>query len=131
MVSSISPTVNQKFVLFSEASIPKIVLTKNVPPNFGSTANFSCKAELTGSDIGLNVRWYHVSSSHGIRIDVTNNAQTKTGGISPVKTVESLLQVNMGLGTAGTYECRVQAVVKRSVEFNFTRNATIAGNCLI
>lgn len=62
-------------------------------------------------------------------MDITGKAKYVTrGGTPPVKTIESELIVPVKNSTAGRYTCVVQAIVKKVFSFNFTRNATIAGD---
>ena len=113
--------------LFSEGGIPKINFRSSMPNSYGGKSVFSCKAELTGANIGLDVFWYFYKWDATVGQDVTRNAEVKKGGLSPVKTVDSVLNVIVGANTAGIYKCLVKATVQSSYGFNFTRNATLKG----
>ena len=113
--------------LFSEGGIPKINLTSSIHNVYGGKAVFSCKVKLTGANIGLDVFWYFYKWDSTVGEDLTKNADVKKGGLSPVKTVDSVLNVIVGSNTAGTYTCLVMATVQKSYGFNFTRNATLKG----
>ena len=107
--------------------MPKINFTSSIPNVYGGKAVFNCKAELTGANIGLDVFWYFYKWNGTLGQDITRNAEMKKGGKSPVKTVDSVLNVIVGANTAGTYTCLVMATVQSSYGFNFTRSAMFKG----
>ena len=114
--------------LLSENAVPKLNFTSKIPNKYGAKATFICKAELSGENIGLNMKWLYYKKIRDPGKDVTSKAsKPKKGGTSPVKKIESTLSVDIEGETAGTYECLIQATVKNTLDFNFTRNASVVG----
>ena len=114
-------------VTLLEGGVPKINFTSEVPNTYGAKAVLSCNAEVAAAGVDLGVLWYFYKWDASVGQDITGTAKMTKGGKSPVKTVDSALNVIVGAKTAGTYECLVMVSVQGYNGFNFTRNATVRG----
>lgn len=117
-----SGTHVDSFIL-PKGGVPKINFTSTIPNVGGAEAVFNCEAEIEAAGVQIYLTWLHYKE--GNSSVVSAKEKPKRGGKSPKKTIKSVLKVVLAENTAGVYECVISARLKNSVDFNYTRNATL------
>ena len=114
--------------LFLESGVPKINFTSTIPKVSGSEVVLNCEAELESAAVNIYLTWLHYKWNASFSEVVAPKEKPERGGKPPKKTIKSVLKVILDQKTAGVYSCVVTAKVKNSVDFNYTRNATVTCN---